>query len=1119
MKTLLITALCAIAMQIVLRGADTTNFAVGARSVTISTNGNTKFGTNPVLTVVFERGGSNMTVFETDRQIVYQPIYFANSAQNSTALGVEKVVNGSFELLSSSMPTSWYPTVNFGDFSIYPQASNGTNGLICTNNTINAVAFNLNDYILGGTNENYTYTLYAYRQGAAECWIKLDSLPSTRGMIFEKINKYDSARSISWHVIPSGKLQLRFHGGDSGWDQTVDSPFSLAVGAWAHVAVTYDLLGLNARWYINGVGTNSTIPHADGISPSDSHYVIGYSTNSNNYGLSGSLSELRIWDHIRNDSQVLTNYNRRLTGSESGLVHLWPLNEGSGVIVGDSVSSSNDGQFASSTNAPAWESISSSVYSESIIITGNTNMQLSLAYFGDGSNLGEYGVWEPVLGEWILSPRPIPNSSASWQTVSTSFTTRSGDTYAKVMIRGPAAGFTIYDQVSLKYASVSTNVWAISYFCLARMNDDLWWSGKRLLHEYYTDIALTNLMSYSGGLIDGFVSGGSATNLTSLTGATIIGNSVTASNLYGFGGSLTNMSNIQSTNITTPNLSATGGALTNISSISATNLSATTGTVVNLSSTTINSENINSTNISATNLTAQTATSTTGNFGTLNSTNLNATNFSSTAIISQTINSSNIYTTNITAGTITAGTVSGSVTGLVNSPSGTFDRLYPLLNTNAPGSGYEVWFSDLGLAVSTNRYYATPIKWENNSLFIGERAGQYTTNASNLVVGSGSMRYGTNGVNNVVVGNNSGTFLNGTNNVIIGDNSASSDVIYGINNNSETNIASTSSYQDESYSGYVNCGSFELWLQTTNSWGGDGVFNVAEIASGTTNYLGFGLGKVGGVGKMTFSAWNVNSASIVTIAATVNLPSANTWNHFLWTWERLGAQSAGSVDALQVYLVTNGVEVANSQTSGFGVRNSGATTFSMGPVVRRAAQIRIWNRPIFDTSPWSGLVPTLIKTYMDKDSVIGVTPMSDYLIHSYPIRYTNDTQIADFGYNPSVLSTTNSFARAVDLPYQIIDPSTMIYNDGNCGFIGNGAKKDAVNSLDNAWAIGKNASVTENNTLKFSGYFRPDLGYKSTDGTSGGTSNVVVWSNDGTNPVSKITLIFKNGLYSGHTTE
>ena len=109
---------------------------------------------------------------------------------------------------------------------------------------------------------------------------------------------------------------------------------SLAAGAWLHAAATFD--GRQLALYINGV--RKGIRSASGaIIIYPGALGIGCSTYRANAGLRGRLAEVRVWNRACSQGEIQQWLFRRRTGSESGLVGLWPL-EGDGTAANGELS-------------------------------------------------------------------------------------------------------------------------------------------------------------------------------------------------------------------------------------------------------------------------------------------------------------------------------------------------------------------------------------------------------------------------------------------------------------------------------------------------------------------------------------------------------------------------------------------------------------------------------------------------------------------------------------------------------------------------------------------------------------------------------------------------------------
>ena len=132
------------------------------------------------------------------------------------------------------------------------------------------------------------------------------------------------------------------------------------VGSWHHLAVTYDGRGGataadGITIYIDGVAqavwrmNNGAYVAMENLAAPVEIGREGPQWNQYN----GSLDEIRLWSIARTQSQLQAAMMTELTGSETGLVAYWRLNEGTG-LSGDDVSSGSS--LATLMNGTQWMS-------------------------------------------------------------------------------------------------------------------------------------------------------------------------------------------------------------------------------------------------------------------------------------------------------------------------------------------------------------------------------------------------------------------------------------------------------------------------------------------------------------------------------------------------------------------------------------------------------------------------------------------------------------------------------------------------------------------------------------------------------------------------------------------
>jgi len=156
----------------------------------------------------------------------------------------------------------------------------------------------------------------------AEAWFKLSSyLPESQ--IF---SQYD-ASSGRFIVGIKNQVAGMFIGGT--W---MTGSGTIPLNTWTHIAVTRS----NTTWtiYINGQFYKSGVHNANPLA--NTTFAIG-AINASADGFRGEISDVRAWNTVRTQAQIVSRLNVRLTGTEAGLAHYWPLNEGSGGTVADLV--------------------------------------------------------------------------------------------------------------------------------------------------------------------------------------------------------------------------------------------------------------------------------------------------------------------------------------------------------------------------------------------------------------------------------------------------------------------------------------------------------------------------------------------------------------------------------------------------------------------------------------------------------------------------------------------------------------------------------------------------------------------------------------------------------------
>ena len=123
---------------------------------------------------------------------------------------------------------------------------------------------------------------------------------------------------------------------------TVDSTSDLGIDSsatqWLHVAMTWD--GTSFVTYVNGAPKISKTNAGGMLATTASVLTLGCNPPINNC-FNGDFDELRVWNIARSAADIAQNYEKPLTGNESGLVGYFKFDEAPGATtLADSVSTS-----------------------------------------------------------------------------------------------------------------------------------------------------------------------------------------------------------------------------------------------------------------------------------------------------------------------------------------------------------------------------------------------------------------------------------------------------------------------------------------------------------------------------------------------------------------------------------------------------------------------------------------------------------------------------------------------------------------------------------------------------------------------------------------------------------
>jgi hypothetical protein len=170
-----------------------------------------------------------------------------------------------------------------------------------------------------------------------ESWVKIDTIVGA--LTFLSIN--DSANGSRYFLIDTSSAKFRITARNTTSTVTTGTT-TIVANTWYHLAGVF-ASATDRRLYLNGVLEASDTSSVTFTNVITNQVLFGLqrTLTPNNY-LDGKLSDVRIWNTARTETEILDNYNKRLIGNETGLVGYWKLSEGISAVAKDFTSNAND---------------------------------------------------------------------------------------------------------------------------------------------------------------------------------------------------------------------------------------------------------------------------------------------------------------------------------------------------------------------------------------------------------------------------------------------------------------------------------------------------------------------------------------------------------------------------------------------------------------------------------------------------------------------------------------------------------------------------------------------------------------------------------------------------------
>ncbi|PWB67958.1 hypothetical protein C3F09_12555, partial [candidate division GN15 bacterium] len=196
----------------------------------------------------------------------------------------------------------------------------------------------------------------------------------------------------------------------AGQNQPIFGVATVTTNSWHHAAATFD--GRYWRLYLDGILDNTVDVSNPGYAlprpqfGSIQHAGIASALTSTGVAggyFAGTIDEARIWNYARSQYAIQQTINSEVSSPQSGLLGRWSLNEGSGTVAYNTVTSGPNGTL---TNSPTWVTpgapfnlvFTTPTAPSGLTATAYSQYQINLAWSDNSSNEAAFEIERSTAG-------------------------------------------------------------------------------------------------------------------------------------------------------------------------------------------------------------------------------------------------------------------------------------------------------------------------------------------------------------------------------------------------------------------------------------------------------------------------------------------------------------------------------------------------------------------------------------------------------------------------------------------------------------------------------------------------------------------------------------------------
>ncbi len=147
------------------------------------------------------------------------------------------------------------------------------------------------------------------------------------------------AINTNFERYTSGQLRIYWNNGALNYYTDADV---VGTGRWEHLAFQRDKDANVFRIFVDGKLVSTFDDAGVDLAASIPHYL-GRDSRTGSTALNGRMSDVRIWNTVRTETEIRADRYQPLSGNEPGLAGYWKLDEGTGAVAHDSTAGGNHG--------------------------------------------------------------------------------------------------------------------------------------------------------------------------------------------------------------------------------------------------------------------------------------------------------------------------------------------------------------------------------------------------------------------------------------------------------------------------------------------------------------------------------------------------------------------------------------------------------------------------------------------------------------------------------------------------------------------------------------------------------------------------------------------------------